>query len=518
MSNFLRDGFMRAAKSVSKAGYPSFYLADAESHRYQPSDFSKFEKQAELYNKLSWVNVAVTQIATIGAGVTMNVKKLEKEKETDIVNHDFERLMRRPNEVDSGYEFLFNTLAYLTISRRAFWWLNKVGVNPTPTEMWNVPSNQIAPILDGSMGISGYSYDSGAGHKLIIPKDQIVYFKGFDPLNQFSPSSPAEAVAMVAQGDIGMQRWNTQLFRGNARLPGVMAFADMINDGEWEQMQDDVDSAANNRNIMMLRNVKAGGVQWIQAAASQKDMEFLQGRKANRDEIWNVYAPGLVSMLSENATEANSRTGKAVLIDQRVYPLLKSVAATITAKIMPLYGDDLVVEPDDIRVTDRQLELMENQEYSKTHTIDEIRAEYWKDKPLGDERGKLLPAEIAKPSIKEDVTAQQAMQAELGQGVSHIPQAAGGVPQADLTSQVQPVKADIRPALTELDKWEKKFAKTGKREWEACNIPAYIADAVKTGTMDFEGARAALKSNNSETLALVEAVNKLAEQLCRTQK
>jgi hypothetical protein len=56
----------------------------------------------------------------------------------------------------------------------------------------------------------------------------------------------------------------------------------------------------------------------------------------------------------------------------------------------------LVGEFDDIRVTDKQLELAEIAAFGQTHTVDEVRAKYYGDVPLGDDRGNLLVTEVGK--------------------------------------------------------------------------------------------------------------------------
>jgi hypothetical protein len=70
------------------------------------------------------------------------------------------------------------------------------------------------------------------------------------------------------------------------------------------------------------------------------------------------------------------------------------IAEKITNDVLPLYGDGLVGEFDDIRPTDRQLELAEIEAYARTHTVDEVRAKYYNDQPLDMGRGVLLVTEV----------------------------------------------------------------------------------------------------------------------------
>ena len=104
-------------------------------------------------------------------------------------------------------------------------------------------------------------------------------------------------------------------------------------------------------------------------------------------------------MMDKNATEANAVASKAVFSELTLWPDLVSMAETITNAILPAYGENLILAFDDPRKTDRALELQEQAEYARTHTIDEVRAKFYEDDPIGDERGKLLVAEIAPGGI-----------------------------------------------------------------------------------------------------------------------
>lgn len=463
---------MKPYMKAQKVNYPEWYRAYSAGMESEWPDYSKLDAQYGLYKKLSSLYTALDVVGKIGAPVKHKVKQRKGEELIDIDNHAWEQLLDRPNPINSGYAFIKNTIKYLMLGR-AFWWLNATSDKAAPSEIWVIPSNRIAPVADGNMGIKGYRYDPGLGSPLLLPPEQIVMFGDTDLTSPLLPFSPVETVAMVAEGDLQMQRWNTQLFKGNARLPGVMTFADMIGNDQWDELQKSVTANAEKRNIMLLRGTGSGAVNWIQGDNAPKDLEFIAGRKENRNEIWNTFAQGLVSMLSENATEANARTGKATLIDLVVYPLLQYIDSEVTAKIMPRYGEGLTVEPDDIRVTDRVLELSEITEFSKTHTVDEVRKKYWNDDPLANgEVGVLLVAK-----------AQTAQTVEAEPEQPQMPVATGN-PLNDIEQQEEQVtqKADPRSAILELEKWERVAKKSARKAegFESYNIPAVIADGIKS--------------------------------------
>lgn len=459
-----------------KTDYPDWYLAYTRSMGYEFPDYSKLDKQLGLYKKLSSLNTAVSVISTIGAPVKQQVKERQGEEKKNIPNHPLEVRLEFPNPINSGYAFMRNTLRYLVMGR-AYWWLNATAPNAEPSELWLIPSNKIGPIGDGNLGIKHYLYDPGDGRLLEIPPEQIIMFGEDDLLSPLKSFSKIETIAGIAEGDLNMQSYNAKLFKGNGRLPGVMAFADNIQDDEWEDIKEQVDRNAANQNILLLRNVGSGQMKWEQGGTSPKELEFVEGRIHNRNEIWNTFAQGLVSMLSENATEANARSGKATLIDLVVYPLLQYIGSEITSHLLPRYGEGLICEPEDIRVTDRILEIQEIAEYSKTHTVDEVRKRYWNDKPIENEEvGGLLvaAAQTAGKAEPEEDTPGDGLPTETANPLTDIQT------QKEQAAQKAQVK-DPRPAMLELDKWERKAVKNlGKPfDFECYNVPLRMAEAIK---------------------------------------
>lgn len=387
--------------------------ATAEAQMHQTPDHTMPTAQLELYQRLSWVQIAVSAVARMGATAAFGVSELEGEKTNAVENHPFELRLRRPNPLMSRFELIEATISYQALTGNAYWWLNRKDENSEPDEIWVIPSNKLAPTPDDRMFIRGYNYETDLGEDLFIPRHEIVHFKNFHPLNQFVGLSPIESLATIATGDLAMQRWNTNYFdKNNAKAPGALAFSDMIDDVRWTKIKADIQSqhGGTNRQLMMLRNVGQNGVSWINMAMSQKDMEFLAGRTFNKEEIYGIYAPGLASMTAVNATEANSKAGKATFIELGVWPHLVAMAEKITNDLLPAYGDKLVGEFDDIRVSDRGMIIAEQNAAAQVMTIDELRQEYYALEPLADDRGIRLLNEPVKqeatPEAEQDPAAQ----------------------------------------------------------------------------------------------------------------
>lgn len=379
---------LESYKAELAKAVPGWLLKTGEAEHWNMPDPSVYGNQADLYRTVSWVLSACDRTGDACAPIKFNVKRRVGEDERDIPNHPFELLLDRPNPLDSRSELIKYTVIMWMLNGNSYWWLNKPDQFSPPTEIWPIPPRQIIPNPDGRLYLKNYLYYPGNGEELTFETHEIVHFKRTNPFSRFVGLSAVESIAIIAYGDIGMASWNAKLFQeNNGRLPGLITFEQYVGDDVWDSIKTDMDEAARKRAFLMLRGVGQGGVNWIQNAVTQREMEFLAGRKANRDEIWDVLAPGLVSYLSELSGKASSRTGESAFERLSVFPKLDDMAQKITNEILPLYGGrKLVGRFEDVRSVDQTLELEKQRQYENTHTVGEIRVKWYSDDKFGDER------------------------------------------------------------------------------------------------------------------------------------
>ena len=458
---------------VTNIDAPPFLMATAEAEKFSVPNPALYYNQASLYAKLSWIYAAVNIVSESASTVKFNVKQKDGEKLVDIPNHAFESLLQRPNPLDGYSDLIYSTCAYYKLNGNAYWWLNLIGGRPL--EIWPIEPNKISPIPDGHQYISGYEYNTGSRMET-IPTEQIVHFKRFNPLNRFVGLSAIESIAITATSDIALTKWNARLYgENNGRLPGIIGFKSQYSKVQWEQIQEWVRESAKDRNFMMLQNI-GDGIEWIQNTSDPESLKMLESRQFTKEEIFSVLAPGLASTLSINATEANSTAGKATFMEHTIHPLLSQIAGKITNSILPMYGDKLVGEFDDVRVEDRELRMREIEIFSKSHTLDEIRSEFYQDEPLPDERGSLLVSQIglaAAPTANVTNSGMENSQPAQN-NLPALPEESGSEENTDETDET----------TEDLKKWQRKSLKALKARksasvnFESDNIPATRASAI----------------------------------------
>lgn len=451
-------------------------MPESEAEQWVMPDPATHESQSQLYSMLDYIGAVVDIVTETCIDADFDIVNDSTEKE--IEGHEFEKLLKRPNEFDSRTEFLRGHFSNRKLYGNSYWFLNKANQNATPDELWILSPAKIKPALDGRMGLRGYVYYPGNGAEIPLETWEILHCKSFNPFSRYVGLSAIVSLAVTSYGAKAAKEWNTRLFaNNNARLPGIIAFAEYIQDTDWQRMKKEVSDAASKRNNMMLRGVGKGGVEWMQGGATQKEMEFLAGLNANKQDIYDRLAPGLYSAMQTSAL-TNGVNGMILFLRSTIQPLLRELTDKLNSEILPLYGEGISAEYENVVPEDQALRLQEIREYSATHTADEVRQKYWSDGPDPDtERGKLYPGQITAQTAKPEPEKSEEEPEEKPEEQEETP--------VDIIEKTNPEPEDEVKA--DLLRWKRKALRVGGVvEFISSHIPAdvhtQIIDGLKAAT------------------------------------
>lgn len=451
-------------------------------------DLGAMRNQAKAYTWSSWVTSAINIVNLTCKASKLNVVRMQGEKRIQIDAHALERRMNDPNPLDTGVMFQDAMLAWQRLTGNCYVWLNRESETAEPAELWILPSYEVQPHPDGRLSIDGYHYKpTGTGQDLFIPPWQMMHWHGFNPNTPFVGASMVEVLASTVKTDYAQSKWNERNFgKEQGKVPGVLAFPDPIPDGLWEKIKNEFYSSQDRegprRHVLLMRNTGTGTPKWVSTYMSPAEMQFMESRRYNMEEIYSVLAPGFYTMISENSTEANSRVG-AEVFKSYCYGLLVDLGQRITKAVLPAYGRHLVAEFDDVRDSDRELELAEMTEYAKTHTIDEVREKFYEDTPLGDDRGKMLVVQLdwraPEPTFGKEDQAPQLVPSQLQQPQQEQPsepqpgeQESAEGPPPEEEANAQEDDSATRAIVADLRTWRRVVKRRGKPyDFESEHIP-----------------------------------------------
>jgi HK97 family phage portal protein len=448
------------------ASYPISFPGWEEWYRqYGGNAGQRDEATAKIAVGSPWVFRGVQAIANEVSTSTVVVKRRAGDAgDEDIENHPFEQLWEKPNPFFGRGNLMMFWAWQLVLSGEAYLYMRPV--NGQLTEIWPIPSWMIEPIPDAQQFISGYVFRSGESDRATrIDSRFICYSRLPHPFDPRRGLSPLVALMTDVEGDLGMGRWNKNFFsKENAAPEGMISVPATMEDADIARVRQEISDffSSGARRVAVAR---AGDLTWTAFGRSQKDMEFLEGRR---------FTAGLVDTVlgipegywSKDATRANSEGAKATFIENAIWPKLVMLAEDLNSQVMPLwYGADERATFDDIRPRNRATELAEFGALVPVLTVNELRSRYDYDAlPDSDPRGAMFVAEITKgaplpatpaSAITEDALAAQ--EAEAGVDAAEAaPEGAGEAMDAAPTDDALPPADDAPEDVAALKAAERR--------------------------------------------------------------
>ena len=390
-------------------------------------EIAEAAKYAGVYMGSPWVYVAVNRIAEAAALVPFQVyaratspgagaptspaRGAATGGEIAQPDHPFDQLLRRPNPFMSRFELIEQTVGNLEIHGNAYWFLaGEPG--GTPQELWPLRPDRVSIVPDAQRGVRGYVYEVD-GRQIPLDAAEVVHFRRWHPSNDYYGLSALEAARLAVESDRAMSDWNRRYFGEGMAVPaGIVAIRDRVNDADFERLKREwrASYGGRERKTAFLRGA---AVEWHNVGLSQHDMDFLNARRFNREEIFQIFGIP-VGMFSENATEANALVGERVFIERTLWPKLVRIAEKISTDLLPFYGAGLSGRFDDIRPQDKSAMFEEIRVARGILTVDEIRARYFQlgpiPQPTPSDAG-----EVTSPDVGE-VAPEEGTEAIIAQG------------------------------------------------------------------------------------------------------
>lgn len=372
---------------TSPARRPEFLTATAEAAKWKGGAFNGDREAAQrraLQN--SWVFTAINEKAMEISKGRLHVYRdngLDDDAQ-QIAGHPFERVMRHPNPLMGRALMWQFTHWWQDLDGNSYWFLAPDAENEL-AEIWPLPANMVN-VMPGRKEkiIDFYEYQAN-GVIYRIPPEYVCHFKYPNPFDVFRGLSPLVAGMLPVDSDTAMARWNGAFFGQDNVMPSAVINLSSGNpaapldpsdvDAVTEKLESEYGAARRKTIVTNAYQMAVNLLGW-----NAKDMDFLGGRQATKDEIYQIlgYPPGYAD---KNATESNSTVGYAKFME-RVFGTMTLYGEQITSQIIhPWYGDDLEARFEDVRPINKDMLLREADASRLDMTINERRRRFWKLPP-----------------------------------------------------------------------------------------------------------------------------------------
>jgi len=399
-------GYLRADSKL-----PMVVKVVGERGEQQPiSIATTADNQMKAYQQVSWVYASVSRICRAAASVSFNVLERKAEQEEEIVSHPFEELLWRPNPFMSRYQLWEQTVGFQELAGNAYWYLNNVGGEPK--EIWPLRPDRMRVVADKKRYIKGWVYEM-EGRSVTLEAEEVVHFPLWHPRHDFLGLSPVEAAALAGETDYAAADYNRNFFAGGRAVPaGLLNIKEMVGDAEFERIKKEWVATYGAKGTEQKTGfIRGAAAEWQDIGLSHEDMQWLEGRKFNQEEIMTgIYQipPGLYR---ESATQANAEVAWRFFLTWVIWPMLVRIGEILTSQVLwRFYDRGLVGRFEDVRPENRELLIQEAGVFlnplNPILTVDEARLRYAGLGPIGAE----------KPEVEEKPPEEEEQEKAKGNG------------------------------------------------------------------------------------------------------
>ncbi len=368
------------------------------------------KKSAEYLKAYTgYAYTAISAIAQEVASIELrlfSVKFSKKGREIEEVpEHPALSLLRFVNPLSTFPDLVEATQVYLELTGEAYWVVLKDGKNPK--EIWPLRPDWISIVPSKTEVIDHYLYKPGGSaspkEAIKIPKENMIPFKYFNPLNPYRGKGSVQAAAMPLDTHTFAQEYNRNFFFNSAIPSLVFTTEKRLNEKVikrfMNQWQANFGGRTKSNKIAFLGN----GFKVSPISQGAKDMDFKEQQRVMRDDILAVFrVPKTILGLTDDVNRSNADATTLAFMERVVTPRDRKFVGTLNEFLLPMYDDDSLffdfVDPSPVDV-ELKLKRYANARKYGWMTPNEVRAEENLE-PLDD--GDSLVAAGSKVSSSDD--------------------------------------------------------------------------------------------------------------------
>lgn len=301
----------------------------------------------EGYQANGWVYRAVSLISGAASSVPWVVFGPKNEL---LWGHPVSKLLRSPNAHWTRQGFIELIADWIALSGNAY--IKQVKVGNRTVELWPVSPDRLAPIpsADPSLFIEGYEELSPKGVKrrsVDFTPENVIHIKLIDPSNPYRGISPLGAAARAVDVDNAQQEWNASTMQNRGVPDGIFSFKQPIDGTQAQSLTERIkerwSGAKNARKPLVL----GSDAHYQRLSLSPAEMDFLESRKMNREEIFIIFGvPPQLGGSQDASTYNNFATANRIFWETTVLPLLDKIRDALQLALQDELAPGLTIGPD----------------------------------------------------------------------------------------------------------------------------------------------------------------------------
>ena len=309
-------------------------LFSTSSSRYRSFFRSSSRSNNNYYN--GWVYTAVSKIAEEVGGIQLKLFKTDSKGNVEqVFTHPALELLAKANDYMTQYDIFERCQANQELHGNEYWYIQYAG--KLPVAIYPLNPNSVSPVPGKFEYVDHYKYRV-EGSDTAIPKENILQFKPFNPYSDIVGISTLSAARLAADTDIFARQYNKKYFENDARPDVILKTEDTMTPENERKLLAAWHQKHGGPSRQFRTAVASGGLEIEAFQQSQRDMEFLEGRKFNRDEIMAIFGvPLAIVGFTGNETYASAKAATYSFGTRTITPKMNRIVNTLNAHYLKLF-------------------------------------------------------------------------------------------------------------------------------------------------------------------------------------
>lgn len=295
-------------------------------------------KSSQVRANLGWVFKGNDRVASACAAVELKLMQIQPDgdKEEVTSGSDYERLFRLldvPNYHMSGSVLRKMYFSYMNLNGEAYLAKGEI-FKGLPLALHTLPSHLVQYRIDteGNQAIifGGKSLDA----------DMVIIDRNPDPVDPFRGMSVIAAAAQTIDTEEQSKRFNRQFFANSARPSVTVEVPKVMQPDQFRRFKQQFEEFHTGQYNAYKPLILEGGAKANAFALTQKDMDFLESRKFNKDEILAMFgvSPGMLGM-TENVNRSNMEAAEYIFAKYEVRDRVKQFVDILNKSLIKPWNE-----------------------------------------------------------------------------------------------------------------------------------------------------------------------------------
>jgi len=340
---------------IGRDAKPLFVPPIAYWQEGQPASWSA-DVPEQVRHLKHWVYVAVRAIRDRVAAAQVRLTATRGGNVRPVERHLFLDLLDHVNPVQTRWQLLAATAEFLELTGNAYWYIarDRMGV---PREIWPLHSQRMKVVPDRKTFVGGYEYTGWNARRVRFDAREVVHFKYPNPHSLFYGWSPLQAAAEAVDAHEQMLKAQVKAFQNGVQPPRLFFSTPGVitDEAAMARLRDKLESLYAGADAAQKVMLAHGGLKPERLTLTPQEMDFLQSRRATRDEILAVFGvPAAVAGISEDVNRSSADAMERIFSRNTVQPKLALIAQQIQQDILPAYPAALRCDFEAVLPEDRE--------------------------------------------------------------------------------------------------------------------------------------------------------------------